>query len=138
MLAELLARLGIEKTALGKALGVNYLAINRWTNNVHFNEQNQARVIAALKLDSNYFTYELEKIRRERTAYREAVFERFTETKIGKTVSVEEWADLLRLPERITVTIEYLNATVLAMRGVVPTSEVRHATRAQRKLLKEE
>jgi transcriptional regulator with XRE-family HTH domain len=136
MLEKMLKRKGIEKTELGRRLGVGYLAVNRWTKNQHFNAENQARVAAELELDANYFTNEMERTRRERAEYREAIFKQFSETKVGRSVTADELRDLNKLPERITVTVEYLQATVLAMRGLIPPKEVWRAVREQRKLLK--
>lgn len=136
MLEEILKKRGVEKTELGRRLGVGYLAVNRWTKNQHFNEANQTKVAAELELEPDHFTKEMERIRRERAEYRAAIFKLFAESKIGQTVTADELRDLNKLPERITVTVEYLQATVLAMRGRIPPKDVWRAVREQRKLLK--
>lgn len=136
MLEALLKKRGMEKTELGRRLGVGYLAVNRWTKNQHFNEENQARAAAELGESPDYFTQEMERNRRERAEYREAIFALFAQTKIGQTVTDDELRDLNKLPESIVVTVEYLQATVLAMRGMIPSKDVWKAVRAQRNLLR--
>jgi transcriptional regulator with XRE-family HTH domain len=90
-LAKELAARGMEKSELGKKLGVSYLTINRWTKDQGFTAAKQRRAAIALKLDPDYFErLEDDDGLRVREAHRRRVFAEFCETDIAKRLANDD------------------------------------------------
>lgn len=148
MLAELIKKYDIEKTALAKRAGVTYLTLNRWTKGTHFdaNVENQQAVMRALRegveageykipveLGENYFSKQAEEVRAARIQHREGVIKLFeTGTKVGRSLTAAERLKLERLDLSFTLDVELCEALVLSMRGKITGDPIVAAARQRR------
>jgi transcriptional regulator with XRE-family HTH domain len=152
MLAELIGKYDISKTALAKRAGVTYMTLNRWTKGEYFDASidNQQAVLRALRegveageyqipveLGDDYFSKQAAKVRAARLQHRASVIELFEAgTKVGRSLTDEERHKLQRLDLSFTLDVELCEALVLSMRGKISGDPITAAAKQRRVRLK--
>jgi hypothetical protein len=85
LLAQVLARKGMEKAEFGRRIGADYQKANRWTKDIGFGPRNRRRAEAVLELPVGYFDRpDDDDEQRAREVHRRKVFAEFLDSDYGK------------------------------------------------------
>lgn len=130
ILKELVKKYDINKMELSRRVGKNWTTINQWTKGIYFNEDNQRKILGALRdmvregvlqmpesLGDDFFTASAERTREAQRENRASIIKLFgADTKIGRTMTAAERTKLEMLDGAIVLDVELCEMLVLSMR----------------------